>query len=208
MLKKKTLIIQPASPLDPVIQIMRKGGVVAYPTETFYGLGVDPFNEEAVEKLVKLKARPASKPISIIIKDVSVLKDVAREVPPIAGRLMERFWPGPLTIVFKAKDGLPVALTGESGTIGVRVSANPTAGRLAAALSGAITATSANPSDSVPPVTALEVLGYFEGEIDALIDGGRLPGKNASTIVDVTGGGGRVEVLRAGAIPKAEILRK
>ncbi len=206
MLKKKTLIIQPASPLDPVIQIMRKGGVVAYPTETFYGLGVDPFNEEAVEKLVKLKARPASKPISIIIKDASVLKDVARVVPPIAGPLMERFWPGPLTIVFEAMDGLPTALTGERGTIGVRVSANPVAGRLAAGLRGAITATSANPSGEPPPVTAGEVLGYFDGEIDALIDGKRLPGTDASTVVDVTGG--RVEVLRAGAIPKAEILRK
>jgi L-threonylcarbamoyladenylate synthase len=206
VLKKETLIIKPASPLDPVIQIIRKGGVIAYPTETFYALGVDPFNVGAVEKLVKLKARPASKPISIIIKDVSVLKDVTREVPPVAGPLMERFWPGPLTIVFKAMDGLPIALTGESGTIGVRVSANPTAGRLAAGLSGAITATSANPSDEEPPVTAGEVLGYFDGEIDALIDGGRLPGKNASTIVDVTGG--MVEVLRAGAIPKAEILRK
>ncbi len=206
MLKKETLIIKPESPLDFVIQIIRKGGVIAYPTETFYALGVDPFNEGAVEKLVKLKARPASKPISVIIKDASVLKDVTRAVPPVAVPLMERFWPGPLTIVFKAMDKLPIALTGNTGTIGVRVSANPTAGRLAAGLTGAITATSANPPGEEPPVTAGEVLGYFDGEIDALIDGGRLPGKNASTIVDVTGG--RVEVLRAGAIPEAKILRK
>jgi L-threonylcarbamoyladenylate synthase len=201
----KPLIIKASSPLAPAIKILSEGGIIAYPTETFYGLGVDAFNAAAVERLVRLKARPGGKPISIIIKDACVLKTVAREVPAVATRLIERFWPGPLTIVFKAVDRLPGALTGENATIGVRVSADPTAGRLAAELSMPITATSANPSAAEPPVTAEEVLSYFRESIDAIIDGGRLPGEMASTVVDVTDGD--VRILRAGVIGAQELER-
>ena len=201
----KPLIIKAPSPLDPAVKILRSGGVIAYPTETFYGLGVDAFNTAAVERLVKLKGRPGGKPISVIIKDACVLKTVAREVPPDATRLIKRFWPGPLTIVFKAVDGLPAALTGESATIGVRVSADPTAGRLVAELSAPLTATSANPSGEEPPVTAEEVLRYFGKRLDAIIDGGRLPGRSASTVVDVTGA--ELKILRAGMIDPGELTQ-
>ncbi len=199
----KPLIIKASSPLDPAVKILSEGGVIAYPTETFYGLGVNAFNAAAVERLVKLKGRPGGKPISVIIKDACVLKTVAREVPPEATRLIKRFWPGPLTIVFKAVDGLPEALTGGGATIGVRVSAHPTAGRLAAELSVPLTATSANPSGEPPPVTPEEVLSYFGSGLDAIIDGGRLPGKSASTVVDVTGE--EPKILRAGAIDPEEL---
>ena len=202
----KPLIIKAASSLDAAVKAVREGGIIAYPTETFYGLGVDAFNTAAVERLVKLKARPGDKPISIIIKDACVLKTVVSEVPPVATELVRRFWPGPLTIVFKAVDGLPGALTGSNATIGVRVSAHPTAARLAAELSVPLTATSANPSGEEPPVTPEEVLSYFGKTLDVLIDGGRLPGRLASTVVDVTGG--EANILRAGAIDEHELTQR
>ncbi len=199
----KPLIIKATGALDEAARILRQGGVIAYPTETFYGLGVDALNAEAVERLVELKGRPAGMPISIIIKDACVLRTVASVVPPMATGLIKRFWPGPLTIVFKAVDGLPAPLTGPGSTIGVRVSADPTAGRLAAELSAPLTATSANPSGAEPPTTPEEVLSYFDGKLDAIIDGGKLPGKLASTVVDVTGP--ELKILRAGVIPPDEL---
>jgi L-threonylcarbamoyladenylate synthase len=202
----KPLIIKAASSLDAAVKAVREGGIIAYPTETFYGLGVDAFNTAAVERLVKLKARPGGKPISIIIKDACVLKTVVSEVPPAATELIRRFWPGPLTIVFKAVDRLPGALTGSNATIGVRVSAHPTAARLAAELSVPLTATSANPSGEEPPVTPEEVLSYFGKTLDVLIDGGRLPGRLASTVVDVTGA--EAKILRAGAIDEHELTQR
>ena len=202
----KPLIIKAASSLDAAVKAVREGGIIAYPTETFYGLGVDAFNAAAVKRLVKLKARPGLKAISIIIKDACVLNTVVSEIPPEATRLIKRFWPGPLTIVFKAVEGLPGALTGENATIGVRVSAHPTAARLAAELSVPLTATSANPSGDPPPVTPEEVLSYFDGALDVLIDGGRLPGRLASTVVDVTGA--EVKLLRAGAIDEHELRQR
>ena len=202
----KPLIIKAASPLDGAVKAVCGGGIIAYPTETFYGLGVDAFNTAAVERLVKLKARPGEKAISIIIKDACVLKTVVSEIPPCATELIRRFWPGPLTIVFKAVEGLPGALTGSNATIGVRVSAHPTAARLAAELSVPLTATSANPSGEEPPVTPEEVLSYFDGALDVLIDGGRLPGGLASTVMDVTGA--EAKILRAGAIDEHELRQR
>ncbi|MBI5887894.1 MAG: threonylcarbamoyl-AMP synthase [Deltaproteobacteria bacterium] len=203
--RSKPIILAAASPLGKAVEIFKNGGVVAYPTETFYGLGVDPFNEKAVKRLFSLKGREKGKPVSLIIKDRAMLDAVAEAVPPIAERLMKKYWPGPLTIIFKASRGLPSSVTGSTGTIGVRVSSGAAAKRLMNALSSPLTATSANPSGSPASASAGQVVDYFNGNIDLLIDGGTLQGSSGSTIVDVTGDEPRI--VREGEVPSGEILR-
>ncbi|MBI5560362.1 MAG: threonylcarbamoyl-AMP synthase [Deltaproteobacteria bacterium] len=195
--------MKPHDPLAPAVDSYRKGGVIAFPTETFYGLGVDPFNEEAVERLFALKKRPPDKPVSLIIKDWKMLGDIAAEAPQVAVELAKKFWPGPLTIIFKAKN-LPEILIAKTGRIGVRVSNNPIARDIISATGSPITATSANPSGKPPAKTPEAVLGYFDGNIDILIDGGELKGRFGSTIIDVTGN--HAVIVREGEIPAEKIL--
>lgn len=187
-----------------VRDIFKKGGMIAYPTETFYGLGVDPFNESAIEKLFALKGREADKPISILVKDKKMLTEVAEEIPLSAEILIKKFWPGPLTIIFKAKKIIPSLITGSTGKIGVRISSNPITQKLLEAIDAPITATSANPSGEKSPVTAREVMDYFENEVDLILDGGTLSGRLGSTIVDVTEGD--LKVIRKGEIPLKTVV--
>ncbi len=203
--KGTPLILNASAALDAAREAFKRGGVIAYPTETFYGLCVDPFNEQAVNRLFTLKGRSGKNPVSVIIPDVSLLEEVAAEITPLARALIKRFWPGPLTLIFKARPAVPPLLLGSTGKIGVRVSSNPVAKRLSEVLSSPITATSANPSGSPPPVSPQEVLEYFNGSIDVLIDGGRLPGRLGSTVVDASGE--RPVVVRAGEVPAEDILK-
>ncbi len=200
---KRPLILTPSSPLDKALDAFKSGGIIAYPTETFYGLGVDPFNREAVKKLFILKGRSPKNPFSIIIKDREMLNGLAAEVPPLAEGLIKRFWPGPLTIIFRALPIVPPELIGDTGKIAVRVSSSPIAQKLVEALNSPITATSANPSGKNPPVTAASVVDYFNGSIDILIDGGTLGGRAGSTIVDIMDN--RIEIIREGEIPAREL---
>jgi len=193
-------------PFDRACEVFLRGGVIAYPTETFYGLCVDPFNPKAVEKLFTLKGRSAQNPVSVIISDLSMLEKVAAEVTEASAALMERFWPGPLTLIFKARPEVLPSLLGSTGNIGVRISANDTARRLSETLSSPITATSANPSGYPAPASAELVIGYFNGSIDILIDGGKLPGRLGSTIVDASGTG-PVKIVREGEVPTEAILK-
>lgn len=186
------------------LDVFKKGGIIAYPTETFYGLGVDPFNETAVKKLFNLKGREADKPISILVKDKKMLAEVAEEIPLSAEKLIKKFWPGPLTIIFKAKKSIPTTLTAETGTIGVRISSNPISQKLLETIDSPITTTSANPSGKKSPVTADEVMGYFKNKVDLILDGGVLSGKLGSTIVDVTEGD--LKVIRVGEIPTERVV--
>lgn len=201
--KADPIIIDSSGALEEAVPIFRGGGIIAFPTETFYGLCVDPFNAEAVKALFRLKGRPPGNPIPLIISDYPMLKRVALEVPPLAEGLIKRFWPGPLTIIFKARPELPSGLTAGTGTIAVRVSGSGVAARLSRALDSPVTATSANPSGRKPPLEAAEVLAYFNGAIDMLIHGGRLPGKKGSTVVDATGE--KLVIVREGEIPSSEI---
>jgi L-threonylcarbamoyladenylate synthase len=200
---KKPLISGPAFPPGKAREVFQNGGVIAYPTETFYGLGVDPFNVEAVKRLFFLKGRPSKSPISLIIKDRPMLERLVQGVPPAAEKLIKRFWPGPLTIIFRAKAGLPAELLADTGKVGVRVSSNPVAQRLIEELDYPITATSANPSGKEPPRSSSEVIEYFNGSIDMLIDGGILTGRYGSTIVDITDN--RIEIIREGEIPASKL---
>ena len=195
LLKAETLS---GSDWKQVRDIFKKGGMIAYPTETFYGLGVDPFNEIAIKKLFELKGRDPDKPVSILIKDKKMLLTVVEEISPLAEILMKKFWPGPLTIIFKAKKSIPSILTGGTGKIGVRISSNPITQKLLENVDSPITTTSANPSDKKSPITAKEVMDYFGDKIDLILDGGMLYGKLGSTVVDVTEG--ELIVIREGEI--------
>lgn len=182
---------------------LRAGGVVAFPTETYYGLAVDPCNQEALSRLFALKGRSADKPVLLIIDHPSQLSTLVAEIPPPFPLLMERFWPGPLTLVFPGAPSLPGMLTGHRGTIGVRVSSHPVARQLVRAFGRPLTATSANFSGQPAAVAASGVLEQLGPEVDAVLDGGETPGGQGSTLLGYQEG--KVCLLRAGVIPFAEI---
>ncbi|CAG1066862.1 Threonylcarbamoyl-AMP synthase [uncultured bacterium] len=200
----RPLIIGAGADYAPAKGVFSSGGVIAYPTETFYGLCVDPFNADAVERLYRLKGRPSASPIPLIIGEMPMLGLIAAEVPPQAVKLIERFWPGPLTIVLKAASSLPSAITAGTGTIAVRLSGSTWARKLSCELASPITSTSANPSGQKPPVTAEETARYFKDSIGLLIDGGVLKGTKGSTIVDASGS--ELKVIREGEIPSSGIF--
>ncbi|MCP3676078.1 MAG: threonylcarbamoyl-AMP synthase [Deltaproteobacteria bacterium] len=199
-------LLKAASPaaLAKAKEVVAQGGIIAYPTETFYGLGADPYNEDAVKRLFELKGRGFDKPISILVKDEIMLQQVVAGIPSAAEELIMRFWPGPLTIIFQAPLALPPLLTAGTGKIGVRVSSNPSTQTLLETIDRPITTTSANPAGKVSPVTAEEGVSYFDNNLDLILDGGQLPGRLGSTIVDVTGG--NVVVLREGEIPGEKVI--
>jgi len=184
-------------------EILRAGGVVAYPTETYYGLAVDPFNPAALARLFALKGRSPDKPVLLIIDNSSQLSGLVSEIPPVFTVPMQQFWPGPLTLVFPGAASLPEMLTGYRGTIGVRVSSHPVARELVRAFGLPVTATSANLSGYPPAVTAEGVREQLGGEVDAVIDGGETPGGLGSTLLDCCEG--KLRLLRDGVIPFSRI---
>jgi len=183
--------------------VLRSGGVVAFPTETYYGLAVDPFNQAALSSLFALKRRSVDKPVLLIIDNPSQLVSLVAEIPPPFPLLMQRFWPGPLTLVFPGAASLSEMLTGCRGTIGVRVSSHPVARQLVSTFGQPITATSANLSGYKPAVTASEVREQLGLEVDFVLDGGETPGGQGSTLLGCQDG--KVCLLRAGVVPFAEI---
>ncbi|MBI3784240.1 MAG: threonylcarbamoyl-AMP synthase [Deltaproteobacteria bacterium] len=195
---RSELLDDAAPEVGSAARILAAGGIVVYPTETLYGLGADALNLQALERLVRLKGREPGKPISVLVSDTTMLSLLVADIPPLARRLMQRFWPGPLTIVFAASASVPEALSGGSGGIGVRVSSHPVATALVRALGKPLTTPSANPAGQPPPVTIAEARGYFGKGVDEYLDGGRLPGEPASTVVDVRQG---LRVVREGAVP-------
>jgi len=190
--------------LTEAVRILREGGVVAFPTETFYGLGADARNETAVEKIFRIKGRNFRKPLPVIVADDGELSGLAEEIPEAAAILMQTFWPGPLTLIFRATPSVSSRLTGGTGKIGIRVSSHPVAGFLAAGLAGPLTATSANLSGGPECSSADAVIRALDDLPDAVIDGGATPGGAGSTILDVTLSPPRI--LREGAIPRRLIM--
>lgn len=183
--------------------ILRAGGVVAYPTETFYGLGADGRNEDAIKKIFVIKGRSFKNPISVIIGDSKDVQVLAEVIPKFALHLMEQFWPGALTIVFKASPGVSALLTAGTGKIGIRLSSHPVATALAKKLGHPITATSANTSGKEECTSADEIIRGVGNQIDALVDGGQTPGGLGSTIIDVTTD--PPAILREGVISKHKL---
>lgn len=172
-------------PLVRAAAIVRDGGLVAYPTETYYGLGVDPFNEKALERLFAVKNRSRVKPVLVLVADRLQVNLLAAHVSDTANRLMNLFWPGPLTLVLPARTGLSPLLTGGTATIGVRLSPHPLANDLVRTFGAPLTATSANLAGAPAAETAEEVADVFGDRVDMIVDGGRTPGRRASTLVRV-----------------------
>jgi L-threonylcarbamoyladenylate synthase len=185
--------------IDAAVAILKSGGVIAFPTETFYGLGADARNEAAIEKIFGIKGRDFKNPILVVIGNVRHLDTFAAEIPAAARTLMDRFWPGPLTLVFKASPSVSPMLTAGSGKIGIRLTSHPVATELSRKLGGPVTATSANLSGAPECSSAYEVISQLEGKLDGIVDGGHTPGGKGSTIVDVTSS--PPKLLREGMIP-------
>jgi L-threonylcarbamoyladenylate synthase len=176
------------------VAALARGEVIGFPTETFYGLGVDALDPSALERLRARKGRGAEKAISVLVTE-AMLEAVVAEVSPAARALMAAHWPGPLTLALPARPGLPEGLVME-GCVAVRWSPHPVAQALLEGLGRPLTATSANPAGAPPPTTAAGVRAYFAGCL--VVDGGETPGGQPSTLARVRGE--VVEVLRAGAV--------
>jgi L-threonylcarbamoyladenylate synthase len=196
------LLVQDPLALPRALEILQFGGLVAFPTDTVYGVGALAFNGAAVESIYAAKGRPVEKAIPVLIGDADDLAKVSAEVPEIALKLAARFWPGPLTMVVPKHPGLPEAISA-TATIGVRIPDHPVA-RALLRLAGPMAVTSANLSGQPSPSTALEVFAQLGGRIALILDGGKTPGGVPSTVVDCAGPG--LQVLRTGPIPRSEIL--
>lgn len=190
--------------IKKAVQIIRQGGVVAFPTETYYGLGVDPFNPQALTKLFAIKKRSSAKPVLTLITSQEQLSLLTLEIPSLFLPLFS-LWPAPLTLVFKALPSLPSRLTGGTGTVAVRISPHPLAMALVRAYRQPLTATSANISGKPPAVTADEVRMYFGDTVDFVIEGGKTPGGKPSTVVGIDNDA--LTVIREGVISLSEIER-
>jgi L-threonylcarbamoyladenylate synthase len=167
-------------------RVLATGGLVAFPTDTVYGVGAHAFDADAVERLYAAKERPRSMAIPILLASVADLPLAAREVPPVAQRLAEAFWPGALTIVLPRQPALPLVLTAGGDSVAVRVPDHPVTRALIAALGAPLAATSANISGQPSPVTADEVTAQLGGRVDLILDGGPCPGGVPSTLLDLT----------------------
>lgn len=184
-------------------KIIARGGVIAFRTDTFYGLGADPFNAAAVAKVRALKGREENKPILLLLADAGEADRFIADRSAQFEEVARKFWPGPLTIVGRAVADLPPEITAGTGTVGVRVPADSGVRDLVRQCGGALTATSANPSGREPARSAKEVLEYFGNGIDLIVDGGEVTATEPSTVLDVTTLPPRV--IREGAIKAADL---
>jgi len=187
------------------IAILRQGGLVAYPTDTVYGLGASASLPQAIERIYAVKERPRNLPLPLLLADISQITEVAESVPTIAWSLIHTFLPGALTLVVYKSSSVPDIITGGGTTVAIRVPAHPVPIALIEGLGVPIVGTSANISGRPSPLTAEEVHSQLGDRVDLIIDGGRCPGGKESTVVDVTGE--TPVILREGAISREELKR-
>ena len=187
---------------EKIVSYLKEDKVGAIPTETFYGLAANPFSEKAVKKIFYLKRRPPNKPILLLIGNLEQLSLIVKDVPPLAEKLISKFWPGPLTIIFRAKESIPPLLTANTGTIGVRLSSSLVVRKICKVFEAPITGTSANISEGVPLRSAEEILNEIP-EVDFVLDGGKLQAKAPSTVVSVIEN--KLFLIREGIIPFEKI---
>ena len=192
--------------LKLVTETIARGGIIAFRTDTFYGLGVDPFNADAIHKLKQLKGREEAKPILIVISESDQVTRFIKEPSTAFNRLAKRFWPGPLTLIGKAKQSVPRDISAGTETIGVRLPDDEKVRALISAGGGALTATSANPSTLAPARNAQTVDDYFGEAIDLIIDDGDAKTDRPSTVVDVSGS--EAKLIREGVLLWREIERE
>ncbi|MFC1920407.1 L-threonylcarbamoyladenylate synthase [Chloroflexota bacterium] len=187
------------------VSILRQGGVIAYPTDTVYGLGACAYLPEAVERVYDIKERLRNMPLPLLLSDESQIVEVAVEIPPVARLLIEKFLPGALTLVLIASGKVPDIIKGGGSTVAVRIPAHPVPIALIQGLGAPVVGTSANLSGKPSPLTAEEVHSQLGDRVDLVIDGGKCPGGKESTVVDVTGR--KPVILREGAISAEDIER-
>ena len=201
VVRTRVIRVDPATPdraaLGDDALVLARGGVIAFPTETFYGLGARALDGMAIRRIFELKGRPETKPVLLLVDSIAMAEAVG-EVGARARVLMADHWPGALTLVLRARPGLPEEVSAGTGTVGVRLSPHPVALGLVHALASPVTAPSANPSGREPPTTASAVLRYFPDAIDLVLDGGATAGGEPSTVLDTTVDPPRV--LRQGAV--------
>lgn len=188
---------------DELVGIMRGGGLIAVPTETVYGLAGNGLDEKAVAEIYEVKGRPEVKPLSLMVHDAALMERYCENVPPQAYTLAKRFWPGPLTIVMKAKPCVPEIVRAGGETVGLRCPDHPLTLELLKKSGAPFAAPSANPSGEPSPKNADSVLKYFDGKIDAVLDGGECGIGCESTLIDLSRTPYRI--LRQGALPADEI---
>lgn len=204
----KTIKIDPLKPEPELIlkaaSVVRRGGIIIFPARCLYGLAADAFNEEAVDRIFEIKGRLREKPVLVLADSYLMLSCLVRNIPPMAQKIMENFWPGGITIVFEANDNLPANLTAGTGKIGIRRPGHPVASALVRAVGGPVTGTSANLSGNKGCSIISEIDPDIAGSVDLIIDAGELQGGTGSTVVDVTGE--LPVIIREGGISKKEIF--
>jgi L-threonylcarbamoyladenylate synthase len=189
--------------LAAAVQVLKGGGVIVFPTETLYGLGADALNNAAVEKVFQLKGRDPSNPIPVLVADQEMLHTLVAQVPTTAQKLIDRYWPGPLTLVLPGQKNIPKPLCNPKGGVGVRISSQPIATLLVKGLGRPLTTTSANPSGKEPARTLEVAKNYFANRVDVFVDGGTLTSKSGSTVVEVMEDS--IKIIREGEISGFEL---
>ena len=199
--------INPAIPEHPLIErvadVLRSGGIIGYPTETIYGIGCSAFNAQAVERVYRLKNRDRGKAMILIAGDTIQVSELVTSIPETAEKLIENFWPGPLTIVFETSSRLKEFVFGKSKTIAIRIPDCVICLELIKETGFPIVSTSANRSGEEALTSAEQVESFFGDELDIIVDGGPSPGNIPSTVVDITKSPARV--VREGAISTLEV---
>jgi L-threonylcarbamoyladenylate synthase len=190
--------------IHAAVRVIRKGGIIAFPTSTLYGLGADANNPRAVERIFDIKGRQPHHPLLVLIRDKICLPELVREIPPQAVLLMEAFWPGGITVVLHAGERISDRLTGNTGKIGVRVPKHPVAAAIVAELEGPMTGTSANLSGRGGCSDISHLEEQVSTQLDAVVDAGPLKGGRGSTVIDMTIDPPRI--LREGTISERQIL--
>jgi len=208
--KTRVVQVNPKTPQAEVLkqacEILRRGGLVAFPTDTLYALGGNALDAKAIERVHTVKGRHHGKPLSVLVPSVEAAAGLAAPLPDAVRDLMRAFWPGALTVVVKATPKIPGVLTASSGTVGLRMPAGAVAQALLAAFGGPIIGTSANKAGGADPADAKTVQKAIGGQIDLILDGGRVTLGVPSTVIDCTIEPARI--LREGAISRAQIQAK
>lgn len=200
--------VSPRKPEPEIIKeaagIIKRGGVIVFPTRCLYGLGADAMNPAAVERIIEIKQRPEDNPILVLIDSKNQLEMLVAKIPPAAGAIMKAFWPGRVTLVFDARNTLPGLLTARTGKIGVRLPGHAVAAAMLRQINGPVTGTSANLSGRPGCNRLADLDPQIAGQVDLVLDAGTLQGGVGSTVVDVTEQPPRI--LREGQVTAGQIL--
>lgn len=192
--------------LKEAAEIIKQGGIVVFPTETVYGIGTNGLNESAIRKLFEVKNRPLNKPISLLVSDIEMIKEYTTNITDLEYKIIEKFFPGPLTIVLKKKNSIPNILTSQGTTVGIRMPDSEIARKLIDLVGVPIATSSANISGNASEIDVQSVIEDLGEKVDCYIDGGKSKIGMGSTVIEVVNN--EIKILREGSITKKEIMEK